>query len=55
MELKCVRCGKKLYEKKYMIQAITYLGSMGKRMDICKNCFDDFRDWLENYEEENNG
>lgn len=50
LEIKCVRCKKKLNERRYLIQTIVYLGTSSKRMDLCPECFDDFRDWLEEME-----
>ena len=50
MEIKCIRCKKKLNERHYLIQTIVYLGTSSKRMDLCPECFDDFRDWLEEME-----
>ena len=48
---KCRRCGKKLNEKKCMIQYITYLGNMSERFDICSECMDSFRDWFEEFQD----
>lgn len=47
MEIKCVRCKKKLQERRYLIQTIVYLGTSSKRMDLCPEYYDEFRDWLE--------
>lgn len=46
MEIRCFRCGEPMDEKNHMIQTITYLGGMGPRHDICKNCFISFTSWL---------
>lgn len=51
MEVKCIRCGKKIQERHFLIQTIIYLGSSSKRMDLCPECFDDFRNWLEEMED----
>ena len=47
MEIKCARCGQKLNEKKYLIQTIIYLGSNSPRMNLCKDCYDAFRDFMD--------
>lgn len=47
LEIKCIRCKKKLNERRYLIQTIVYLGTSSKRMDLCSECYDEFRDWLE--------
>lgn len=50
MDIKCVRCGKKIPEKHYLIQSIIYLGKSSKRLNICKECYDSFIDWLEEFD-----
>lgn len=46
MDVKCVRCGKKIPELKHLIQVIEYLGKSEPRQPICDECFDAFQGWL---------
>ena len=47
LEIRCIRCKKRLPEKHMMFQTITYLGKMSKRYDICNECYDALRDFME--------
>lgn len=46
MEIKCVRCGKKLEKKHYMLQVAEYLGELQPRVDICDDCFKSYTNWI---------
>ena len=47
MDVKCIRSGKKIPERHYLIQTIVYLGKSSKRRDLCENCYQDFIDWID--------
>ncbi len=46
IEIRCARCGKKLSERKYMVQIIEYLGSWNPRDDICEDCYQAFINFM---------
>lgn len=46
MDVKCVRCGKKIPELKHLIHIIEYLGKSEPRQPICDECFGAFQGWL---------
>lgn len=46
MEIKCIRCGKKIQEQKHLIQVVEYLGQSEPRHPICEGCYAAFWGWL---------
>jgi hypothetical protein len=46
MEVNCARCGKKLEETKYLIQASIYVGDTSKRLPLCNECYSEFATWF---------
>ena len=50
MNRKCLKCGKKIEDIKYLLQAIVYLGKSGERLPICPDCYAQFIEWVGNTE-----
>ncbi len=46
MDIKCVRCKKKIEQRHYMIQIIEYLGGWNPREDICDDCYRSFINFM---------